>query len=87
MEQGDTLISSLTVQDTVDYAARLARMKGQARVTRVNELIEAFGLREQRGVQLILDLEGNLRWPETSSQYCQSANYWANGPFLDETTS
>ncbi len=52
VEQEDALIGSLTVRETVDFAARLALLGGatrKERKTRVDDLIESFGLGRQAG--------------------------------------
>jgi len=49
VEQEDTLIGSLTVRETLDFAARLALsgISRKQRRQRVDELLSAFGLTEQ----------------------------------------
>ncbi|KAL9114838.1 MAG: hypothetical protein Q9227_001081 [Pyrenula ochraceoflavens] len=50
VEQDDALIGSLTVKETIDFAAKLSlprNLSKKARIDRINGLIEAFGLQEQ----------------------------------------
>ncbi|KAG8527886.1 uncharacterized protein KY384_006802 [Bacidia gigantensis] len=50
VEQGDALIGSLTVRETVDFSARLSMDRSvqyRQRLSRVDELLRSFGLTEQ----------------------------------------
>jgi ABC-type multidrug transport system ATPase subunit len=50
VEQEDALIGSLTVKETVNFAARLAlppSVSKKERIQRVNELLDAFGIQDQ----------------------------------------
>jgi ABC-type multidrug transport system ATPase subunit len=50
VEQEDALIGSLTVKETISFAARLAlssSVSKKERVLRVNDLLDAFGIRDQ----------------------------------------
>ncbi|CAN6618060.1 hypothetical protein TRVA0_007S01222 [Trichomonascus vanleenenianus] len=49
VEQEDSLIGSLTVRETIDFAAQLYGMKQPHRKSRVDELIKWFGLEDQAG--------------------------------------
>jgi ABC-type multidrug transport system ATPase subunit len=91
VEQEDALIGSLTVRETVDFAARLAlpsRVSSKERKTRVDDLIDAFGLRRQAGTIVGTPLQkgisgGQKRRLSVASQLVTSPKIL----FLDEPTS
>jgi ABC-type multidrug transport system ATPase subunit len=90
VEQQDNLIGSLTVFETVIFAAKLA-MPGfshQDRLTRVNEIISAFGLHEQRNVKVGTPLQRGLSGGQ--KRRLSIASMLVTLPkvvFLDEPTS
>ena len=91
VEQEDALIGSLTVRETVNFAARLALSRGitrKERKTRVDELIESFGLGRQAGTIVGTPLQkgisgGQKRRLSVASQLVTSPKIL----FLDEPTS
>ncbi|KAK6460604.1 P-loop containing nucleoside triphosphate hydrolase protein [Scheffersomyces coipomensis] len=52
VEQEDSLIASLTVQETVDYSARFSQVDSQYRKPLVNNMLEKLGLKDQRNVKI-----------------------------------
>ena len=91
VEQEDALIGSLTLRETVDFAARLAlprHISRKERKTRVDELIESFGLSRQAGTIVGTPLQkgisgGQKRRLSVASQLVTSPKIL----FLDEPTS
>lgn len=91
VEQEDTLIGSLTVEETLEYSARLAlpatatahELRG-----RVQRLIEAFGLREQSKTLIGTPLQKGLSGGQ--KRRVSVATQLITGPkilYLDEPTS
>ena len=91
VEQEDALIGSLTVRETVDFAARLAspgKISKKERKARVDDLIDAFGLRHQANTIVGTPLQkgisgGQKRRLSVASQLVTSPKIL----FLDEPTS
>ncbi|GAB7355586.1 hypothetical protein MBLNU459_g6054t1 [Dothideomycetes sp. NU459] len=91
VEQDDTLIGSLTVYETLDFAARLAlpsSVSTQDRHTRVNSLIASFGLEQQRDTLIGTPIRkgisgGQKRRVSVASQLITAPKIL----FLDEPTS
>ncbi|ODV92652.1 hypothetical protein CANCADRAFT_30747 [Tortispora caseinolytica NRRL Y-17796] len=88
VEQEDTLIGSLTVQETLDYTAQLAGIETTARKEIVPELMAAFGLRDQANVLVGTPFSkslsgGQKRRLSTASQIITSPHIL----FMDEPTS
>ena len=91
VEQEDALIGSLTVSETVDFAARLAMPAGvsaKERRERVNDLIKSFGLQNQSSTIVGTPIQkgisgGQKRRLSVASQLVTSPKIL----FLDEPTS
>ena len=91
VEQEDALIGSLTVRETVDFAARLAlpsSISKRERRSRVEDLITSFGLHRQAGTIVGTPLQkgisgGQKRRLSVASQLVTSPKIL----FLDEPTS
>ncbi len=91
VEQEDAMIGILTLRETIDFAARLStngKMSKEERVTRVQELIDSFGLQRQAdtivGTPLRKGLSGGQkRRLSVASQVVASPRLI----FLDEPTS
>ena len=91
VEQEDALIGSLTVKETVDFAARLAlpgRITRKERRDRVDDIVDSFGLQRQAGTIVGTPLQkgisgGQKRRLSVASQLVTSPKIL----FLDEPTS
>lgn len=91
VEQEDAMIGILTTRETIDFAARLSmvgKISKSERLSRVNELIESFGLQRQSdtivGTPLRKGLSGGQkRRLSVASQLVTSPRI----VFLDEPTS
>jgi len=91
VEQEDAMIGSLTVRETIDFAARLSlpgKLNRHERKARVEELIEAFGLQRQADTIVGTPLRkgvsgGQKRRLSVASQLVTSPKIL----FLDEPTS
>lgn len=93
VEQEDALIGSLTVRETLDFAARLSSSSRQAlakreRIARIDGLLDSFGLREQAGTIIGTPIRkgisgGQKRRVGIASQLITSPKIL----FLDEPTS
>ena len=91
VEQEDALIGSLTVAETISFAARLAlggELSPNDRKTRVKELVESFGLQAQANTIVGTPLQkgisgGQKRRLSVASQLVTSPRIL----FLDEPTS
>jgi ABC-type multidrug transport system ATPase subunit len=91
VEQEDALIGSLTVRETIDFAAQLAmsrRITRKERGTRVDDLVDSFGLRRQANTIVGTPLQkgisgGQKRRLSVASQLVTSPRIL----FLDEPTS
>ncbi|KAL9608619.1 MAG: hypothetical protein Q9167_006562 [Letrouitia subvulpina] len=91
VEQEDALIGSLTVRETLDFAARLSlpgTISKRERLRRVDELLSAFGLQEQAhtvvGTPIRRGISGGQK------RRLSIASQLITGPkvlFLDEPTS
>ena len=91
VEQDDALIGSLTVQETLSFAAKLALPKSFPRGHRtglVNLLIRSFGLQEQRGTLIGTPIRKGISGGQ--KRRVSVASQLITGPkilFLDELTS
>ncbi|RYP63670.1 hypothetical protein DL771_009158 [Monosporascus sp. 5C6A] len=92
VEQEDALIGSLTVRETIDFAARLSTnassLPVKERIVRINALLEAFGLRDQANTLIGTPIRkgisgGQKRRVGVASQLITSPKVL----FLDEPTS
>ncbi|KAK7755365.1 hypothetical protein SLS62_002592 [Diatrype stigma] len=92
VEQEDALIGSLTVRETIDFAARLSTrssvLPAKERVVRINTLLDAFGLRNQADTLIGTPIRkgisgGQKRRVGVASQLITSPRIL----FLDEPTS
>ncbi|KAI9726812.1 MAG: hypothetical protein M1828_000668 [Chrysothrix sp. TS-e1954] len=91
VEQEDTLIGSLTVRETVDFSARLSfprTVTKRERLSRVDSLLQAFGLAEQADTLIGTPLRkgvsgGQKRRASVASQIISNPKIL----FLDEPTS
>ena len=89
VEQEDALIGSLTVRETVDFAARLSlSISAKERRDRVDDLVESFGLQGQAGTIVGTPIQkgisgGQKRRLSVASQLVTSPKIL----FLDEPTS
>lgn len=90
VEQEDALIGSLTVAESIDYAARLSltKISKQERKARVEETLHAFGLSAVRNVKIGTPLQkgcsgGQKRRVSIASQLITMPDI----VFLDEPTS
>ena len=89
VEQEDALIGSLTVRETVDFAARLSlSISAKERRNRVDDLVESFGLQGQAGTIVGTPIQkgisgGQKRRLSVASQLVTSPKIL----FLDEPTS
>ncbi|PQE30924.1 ABC transporter protein [Rutstroemia sp. NJR-2017a WRK4] len=91
VEQEDALIGSLTVQETMNFAARLAHKSSltkRERIRRINGLLDSFGLRNQAhtiiGTPIRKGISGGQK------RRVSVASQLITGPkilFLDEPTS
>ncbi|KAL8965238.1 MAG: hypothetical protein Q9183_003957 [Haloplaca sp. 2 TL-2023] len=91
VEQEDALIGSLTVRETLDFAARLSlpnTVKKTERVQRVEELLTSFGLREQANILVGTPIRNGISGGQ--KRRLSIASLLITGPkilFLDEPTS
>ncbi|KAI0016300.1 P-loop containing nucleoside triphosphate hydrolase protein [Xylariomycetidae sp. FL0641] len=92
VEQEDSLIGSLTVRETLDFAARLSTnskvLSARERISRINGLLESFGLRGQADTIIGTPIRkgisgGQKRRVGVASQLITSPKIL----FLDEPTS
>lgn len=92
VEQEDALIGSLTVRETLDFASRLANssrsLSKRERITRIDGLLDSFGLREQASTIIGTPIRkgisgGQKRRVGIASQLITSPKIL----FLDEPTS
>ncbi|KAI0006898.1 P-loop containing nucleoside triphosphate hydrolase protein [Xylariaceae sp. FL0662B] len=92
VEQEDSLIGSLTVRETLDFAAQLSTnssvLSTKERLTRINGLLESFGLRGQANTLIGTPIRkgisgGQKRRVGVASQLITSPKIL----FLDEPTS
>ena len=74
VEQEDAMIGSLTLRETIDFAARLSmtgKTSAKERLYRIQELVESFGLQRQAdtivGTPLRKGLSGGVSFLETCS--------------------
>ncbi|KAG9241223.1 P-loop containing nucleoside triphosphate hydrolase protein [Calycina marina] len=91
VEQEDALIGSLTVRETMDFAAKLSQSIGSSksnRKKRIDELLDSFGLQEQQhtiiGTPIRKGISGGQK------RRVSVASQLITGPkllFLDEITS
>ncbi|KAI4160043.1 MAG: hypothetical protein LQ342_006079 [Letrouitia transgressa] len=91
VEQEDALIGSLTVRETLDFAARLSlpgTVSKRERLRRVDELLSAFGLQEQAHVIVGTPIRRGISGGQ--KRRLGIASQLITGPkvlFLDEPTS
>ena len=90
VEQDDALTGALTVRETMDFASRLSpsRTYHSGRGERIEELIEAFGLREQADALVGTPLRKGISGGQ--KRRLGVASQLVTGPrvlFLDEPTS
>ncbi|KAI4183490.1 MAG: hypothetical protein LQ348_004682 [Seirophora lacunosa] len=91
VEQEDALIGSLTVRETLDFAARLSlpsSVTKEERVARVEELLSSFGLREQANTLVGTPIRKGISGGQ--KRRLSIASLLITGPnilFLDEPTS
>ncbi|KAL8773366.1 MAG: hypothetical protein Q9209_001760 [Squamulea sp. 1 TL-2023] len=91
VEQEDALIGSLTVRETLDFAARLSlptSISQNERSLRVEELISSFGLREQANTLVGTPIRKGISGGQ--KRRLSIASQLITGPkilFLDEPTS
>ena len=91
VEQEDALIGSLTIRETVDFAARLALPSGTTameRRQRVSDLIDAFGLQHQSSTIIGTPIQKGISGGQ--KRRCGLAAQLVTSPrilFLDEPTS
>ncbi|KAG2733514.1 hypothetical protein G9P44_003039 [Scheffersomyces stipitis] len=88
VEQEDSLIGSLTVQETVDFSARFSQLRGQYRKEAVDRTIELLGLQNQKNVKIGNPIQkgisgGQKRRVSIASQIITYPSIL----FLDEPTS
>ncbi|KAJ4299081.1 hypothetical protein N0V90_004325 [Kalmusia sp. IMI 367209] len=91
VEQEDALVGSLTVRETLDFAARLAlpsSVSKTERISRINSLLESFGLQKQADTLIGTPIRkgvsgGQKRRVSVASQLITSPKIL----FLDEPTS
>lgn len=91
VEQEDTLIGSLTVEETLWFAARLALPRSVTKAeakNRVSKLIESFGLTKQRGTLIGTPVQKGISGGQ--KRRVSVATQLMTGPrilYLDEPTS
>jgi len=89
VEQEDTMIGSLTVRETLHFASRLATASSSSeRISRVEGLLDAFGLREQANTLVGTPLRKGISGGQ--KRRLGVASQLITGPkvlFLDEPTS
>ncbi|KAL1610194.1 hypothetical protein SLS60_001859 [Paraconiothyrium brasiliense] len=91
VEQEDALVGSLTVQETLDFAARLAlpsSISKTERIARINALLESFGLREQADTLIGTPIRKGVSGGQ--KRRVSVASHLITSPkilFLDEPTS
>ncbi|KAL8980278.1 MAG: hypothetical protein Q9177_005923 [Variospora cf. flavescens] len=91
VEQEDALIGSLTVRETLDFAARLSlpsSVTKEERMARVEDLLSSFGLREQANTLVGTPIRKGISGGQ--KRRLSIASLLITGPrilFLDEPTS
>ncbi|KAF2439675.1 ATP-binding cassette transporter-like protein [Karstenula rhodostoma CBS 690.94] len=91
VEQEDALVGSLTVQETLSFAARLALPRSVSkseRITSINALLESFGLREQANALIGTPIRRGISGGQ--KRRVSLASHLITSPkilFLDEPTS
>ncbi|KAI4194425.1 MAG: hypothetical protein LQ346_003697 [Caloplaca aetnensis] len=91
VEQEDALIGSLTVRETLDFAARLSlpsSVSKQERLARVEEMLTSFGLRDQANTLVGTPIRKGISGGQ--KRRLSIASLLITGPkilFLDEPTS